>query len=188
MSIEHYWLRVAPFSNGPNEHNTWDSSEYHGMFVRFVGSGSPAVVLTRSPPPYFKSHLDEEKGHQLFTSWKHPDLTWSLRLADKDRLDSSFVNRPLWSAVEIYQEPGADDGFSFTSVTKDNPRQELIDTSIKGWMVCEWNYGLPQLFYLTEAFDETKHTLPSSCQRVTLAKSDITPCIDLKKGKDTITF
>jgi len=44
------------------------------------------------------------------------------------------------------------------------------DVEWAGWMVCEWRYGHPQLFWVTS---ELKYELPGFCERVLLVKEPV---------------
>jgi len=47
----------------------------------------------------------------------------------------------------------------------------LLHPDSKGWVVCPWAMGHPQLFYLTDAFVEGK--LPDFCERVSIIREEV---------------
>lgn len=65
--------------------------------------------------------------------------------------------------VSTPNKPGADEG---------GPEAELRGCQgWKGWMVCEWSLGHPQLFWVTEHMGDRE--LPVCCERVRLVRSAI---------------
>jgi hypothetical protein len=174
MTEEIHWLQTV-------SHEQKTESRYSGMYVRLTGSGSNIAVLTKDPPKFLRCHSDDA-GHEFFTSWKHPGRLWSFVLVDQEEIREkgripTNTNLPMWSPVEIREEVadgkacGGDKGFSFSK--EDHAASPALDnTASNGWMVCEWAYGHPQLFYLTAAYDETK-ALPSFCERVSLVKVQV---------------
>lgn len=168
---EIYWLRVVSLEK---------ESKYDGMFLRLTGSGSNVAIVTKEPPKFLRCQMNDS-GHQLFKSWKHPDKTWAFRLVDQESIQeklksapTSNTNLPMWSTVEIREGPDADRGFAFQDDASGSSLSSpsLVNVHSKGWIICEWAYGYPQLFYLTAAYDEAK-SLPSFCERVSLVKEQV---------------
>jgi hypothetical protein len=173
MSEDIYWLQVIPFAKDKGVAS--ESSRYKGMYVRLTGSGSNIAIITPQPPKFLRSHLDGTNQKQIFTSWKNPGKNWSLRLVDSESIEKACTvttntNLPRWSLVEIREEPGGDQGFYFKS--NDSTGPTLSHLGCKGWIISEWAYGHPQLFYLTAAYNESM-PLPDFCERVSLVKAAV---------------
>ncbi|OBT78094.1 hypothetical protein VF21_02749 [Pseudogymnoascus sp. 05NY08] len=69
-----------------------------------------------------------------------------------------------WLRIELNAGYG-DKGFSFngSGLVSDNPQ-------FQGWLACDWNHGVAQLFWL---YYFTDTTLPSSCAKVELRPVDL---------------
>ncbi|OBT62148.1 hypothetical protein VE03_08293 [Pseudogymnoascus sp. 23342-1-I1] len=69
-----------------------------------------------------------------------------------------------WLRTEINAGYG-DAGFSFngSGLISDNPQ-------FQGWLACDWNHGVPQLFW---QYYYTDTELPSSCAKVELRPADL---------------
>lgn len=175
-SHTHFWLKtLSPSSKGDQIE---EEKRFDCLFVRLVGSGSEAVVLTEQPPKFLRSHLSQD-GQLCFTSSapQHAGRQWAFVLDEKAKEGSlSTTNRPAWAPVLIKEGHG-DAGFSFAnSKTTLNSEHDSIltynRTDFHGFVVCDWVYGHPQLFWLTEAF---KGHLPEFMQRVNFIKSPYAP-------------
>jgi hypothetical protein len=121
---------------------------------------------------------DVSGGKLTFKSWKQKEKgrEWRLHLKGMKEFgkDSEKKNREMWAPVEIVEkdeeeDTDGDDGFSF-ALHKNGIDEVLVHKEVKGFVVCEWTLGYPQLFWLTDAFQEGK--LPEFCQRVLLVRED----------------
>jgi hypothetical protein len=121
---------------------------------------------------------DVNGGKVVFKSWKKKErgMEWRFHLKGiKDfGSESEKRNREMWAPVEIVEkdeeeDTDGDDGFSF-ALHKNGMDEVLVHREVKGFVVCEWTLGYPQLFWLTDAFEEGK--LPEFCQRVLLVRED----------------
>jgi hypothetical protein len=121
---------------------------------------------------------DVSGGKIVFKSWKKKDRNreWRLHLKGIKEFgkDSEKRNKDMWAPVEIVEkdeeeDTDGDDWFSF-ALHKNGLDEVLVHKEIKGFVVCEWALGYPQLFWLTDAFEEGK--LPEFCQRVLLVRED----------------
>jgi hypothetical protein len=121
---------------------------------------------------------DVAGGKVVFKSWKKKESKkeWRLHLKGIKEFgkDSERRNRDMWAPVEIVEkdeqkDTDGDDGFSF-ALHKNSVDEILVHKEVKGFVVCEWALGYPQLFWLTDAFEEGK--LPEFCQRVLLVRED----------------
>ncbi|KAJ5238803.1 hypothetical protein N7468_003422 [Penicillium chermesinum] len=75
----------------------------------------------------------------------------------------SDTNYAAWDSVTINAGTGSD-GFSVKG-------GELVWSEADGfggWLICDWNHGVPQLFYLDRYYDDK---IPSSCSKASLAVS-----------------
>ena len=172
-------------------------TKYANRYLRLHGGGINAIMVMPSPPVFLRGHfepspsatatsesdgatqnnntLTETRGSQHWTSWKpeHQGRVWGLEL--KGRGDKA-----RWQPAEIV-EHGGDECFLFK--TDEGNGEELVHVPIeaglgssagsegtnewKGWMVCEWAHGHPQLFWVTQHLTEP---LPEFCERVILVK------------------
>ncbi|QDS72620.1 hypothetical protein FKW77_002165 [Venturia effusa] len=123
---------------------------------------------------------DVKGGKLIFKSWKSKDKgkEWRFHLKGLKEFGSQSEkrNREMWAPVEIVEKDtdddeggDGDDGFSF-ALHKNGMEEVLVHKEVKGFIVCEWTLGYPQLFWLTDAFEEGK--LPEFCQRVLLIRED----------------
>ena len=148
-----FFLKTAPLQSpsGPNA----PQSRYTNLYLRHHGSGINSVVLTPSPPKFIKAHQEDGKIH--FTSASHEGREWGLVL----KTESEAGKRAGWEKVEIVENAS---GAELEGV-------EMLEgkevEGWKGWMVCEWATGYPQLFWVT---DELKSELPEFCERVTIVR------------------
>lgn len=98
-----------------------------------------------------------------FTRASHEGRKWGLTL----RTDGG--QHAGWEKVEIVEDGGSD-GLLFTKGEED-PKEEVLEFEEelagervwKGWMVCDWARGYPQLFWVTHKLSSE---LPSFCHRV----------------------
>lgn len=176
-----FWLKSL--SQSEEEEKSTSENRFNGLYLRLVGSGSEAVVLTEQPPKFLRSHLSSD-GQLCFTSSapQHSGRQWAFVLDEKAKEDSqSTINRPAWAPVLIKESQG-DTGFSLvkshdkddtTSSSVHNPILSSDRADFHGFVVCQWVYGHPQLFWLTEAFKEGE--LPKFMKRVNLMKSPYVP-------------
>lgn len=166
-SRSYFWLKTISKSD-PKE-KVESENQYTNLFVRLVGSGSDAVVVTQQPPKFLRSHLSKD-GQLCFTSSapQHAGRQWALVLDEKNKEDirSSTQNRPAWAPVLIKEGQG-DLGFTLSNSELSS---QLPD--FHGFVVCQWVYGHPQLFWLTEAF---KGDLPDFIKRINLIESPYSP-------------
>lgn len=168
-SKEYFWLKTV---SEEGEKSISDDN-FDNLFIRLVGSGSEAVVLTEQSPKYLRSHLSFD-GHLCFTSSapQHAGRQWSFVLDQKREDSQSNTNRPAWAPVLIRECEG-DKGFSFVNTIATTSEHLALDLAdFNGFVVCQWVYGHPQLFWLTEAF---KGDLPKFMQRVKFIKSPYLP-------------
>lgn len=123
---------------------------------------------------------DVDGGKLIFKSWKQKEKNkeWRFHLKGMKEFGSQSEkrNREMWAPVEIVEkgtdedeDGNGDDGFSF-ALHKNGVDEVLVHKEVKGFIVCEWTLGYPQLFWLTDAFEEGK--LPEFCQRVLLVRED----------------
>jgi hypothetical protein len=130
-----------------------------------------------NPPKFLRSHLSPE-GKVLITSWKHPGREWGLKLSGLD-LPEGKQKAALWHAVEIVQDEG-DARFEFKET---GGQEELVvkqavvvddkEELWSGWMICNWKYDHPQLFWTTTKGGAAEK-LPPFCERVLLVKQRLT--------------
>jgi len=83
-------------------------------------------------------------------------------------LNAPVEIREVTSETEEEDDAGGD-GFSF-ALHRNSLDEVLVHKEVKGFIVCEWALGYPQLFWLTDAFQEGK--LPEFCQRVLVVRED----------------
>lgn len=140
-------------------------SAYDGLYLRLHGGGIDSVLLMPTPPVYIKAHEDGERIS--FTSSSHEGRRWGLSL----RIDGG--QRAGWEKVEIV-ENGGTEGLRFSKSTDSSHPEILVcvmeeagENLWKGWMVCDWASGHPQLFWVT---DKLKGVLPPFCQRVQIVR------------------
>ncbi|CZR62886.1 uncharacterized protein PAC_12783 [Phialocephala subalpina] len=153
-----FFLKTAPLPGEP-------PSPYTNLYLRHHGSGINSVVLTPAPPKFIKGHLDGKRI--IFTSASHEGRQWGLTL----RTDGG--QRAGWEKVEIVEDGGSD-GLVFSEGVGDG-KEELLEFEEedsgekvwKGFMVCEWAHGHPQLFWVTY---QLKGELPSFCHRVQIVR------------------
>jgi hypothetical protein len=137
------------------------------------------VVLTPAPPRFLRSHLgpkssDDGQGSKVvFTTWRPQDSgrEWGFFLDGRKEYGkgSERGNRDMWAPVHINEGVGiGDSGFSFSV---ENGREVLGHEEVKGWVVCPWAMGHPQLFWLTNAFEEGK--LPDFFERVDIVREEV---------------
>lgn len=151
-----FFLKTALFEAEPQ-------APYTNLCLRHYGSGTDSVVPTESPPKFIKGHLD---GKQIkFTSASHEGRQWGLTL----RADGE--QRAGWENVDIV-ENGGSDGLVFVTrgseeVLEFDETDDAGELIWRGWMVCEWAQGYPQLFWVT---DRLKGELPAFCHRVRIVR------------------
>jgi hypothetical protein len=164
-----YFLKTAPHPTTPND------TRFANRYLRHHGSGINAIMVMPSSPKFLRFH-PLSHGHQVISSWKHPGRAWGLCL---DR-----TNRQ-WEEVQIVENSSE---LGFTWVKNSSTEVETLEHSgdIKyenrtlqwsGWMVCEWAYGHPQLFWVT---NEMSGSLPEICERVVIVKEAIP--VDAQEG------
>jgi hypothetical protein len=172
-----FWLKTAPHPLSPSP------SKFTNLYLRHASSGSPSVVLTPAPPKFLRSHLGpnskedgniESQGSRIIlTTWRPQDAgrEWGLLLEGRTEYGkgSERVNRDMWAPVHIQEGVGiGDTGFSFAG---EKEKEVLVHEEVKGWVVCPWALGHPQLFWLTDAFEEGK--LPDFCDRVDVIREEV---------------
>jgi hypothetical protein len=109
----------------------------------------------------------------VFTTWRPQDSgrEWGFLLEGRKEYGkgSERGNRDMWAPVHINEGVGiGDSGFSFSV---ENGREVLVHEEVKGWVVCPWAMGYPQLFWLTNAFEEGK--LPDFFERVDIVREEV---------------
>lgn len=174
-----YFLKTAPLL--PSMSN----SKYGNLYLRYHSGGINAVVVMPSPPKFIKANSDVDHTRVLFTSASHLERQWGLVLGRN--LNAREDKLGAWEEVLIVEDRG-DQGFVWQAsedvpggeelVWKDNENdsasgeakdREILDDNSgqrrgwRGWMVCEWQYEHPQLFWVTDAL---KGELPEFCERV----------------------
>lgn len=139
-------------------------STYTGLYIRHHGSGINSVVLTPSQPKFINAHED---GNRIsFTSASHEGRRWGLTLC------TNGGQRAGWENVEIVEDGGTE-GLFFSGGDVNNQsgleygEEEAEGKIWKGWMVCDWAHGHPQLFWVT---DKLKGELPAFCHRVQIVR------------------
>ena len=158
-------------------------SRYDAMYLRLHGDGHSAVVLTKDPPKFLRGCLD--KGRQLFIVTKSP-RTFGLSMGASPKPNAT---RARWESVQIVEdESDVDVGYSFgedgtlrwdsraKSTDLHEETSDELEDGWKGWMVCEWSLGHPQLFWITSNLvptDKLSDELPASCERVDIVKETI---------------
>jgi hypothetical protein len=153
-----FFLRTAAL---PGE----EPSPYTGLYIRHHGSGINSVVLTLTVPKFIKAY--EDGDGISFDSVTHEGRRWGLTL----RTDGG--QRAGWEKVEIV-ENGGSQKLSFSKAGGGNgedfleyAEQEAGENVWKGWMVCDWAHGHPQLFWVT---DQLQGELPKFCHRVQIVR------------------
>jgi len=158
MASKQFFLKTAPL---PGE----VSSQYANLYLRHFGSGMDSIVLTPEQPKYIKGHMDGKRI--TFTSATHEGRKWGLALCRDGEQHAG------WEKVEIVDREGSD-GLLFTQGEEGSVEEvlefeeELAGERVwKGWMVCEWAHGYPQLFWVTHKLNRE---LPSFCHRVQVVR------------------
>ncbi|KAJ3128234.1 hypothetical protein HK100_009304 [Physocladia obscura] len=157
MNKQQFFLKTAPLPGEP-------ASAYTNLYIRHHGSGINSVVLTPGTPKFIKGHLEGSRIN--FTSSTHQERQWGLTLC----IDGA--TRAGWEKVEIV-ENGGSDRLQFSSNSETNEEvlefegEDAGEKVWRGWMVCEWASGHPQLFWLT---DKLKDKLPPFCHRVQIVR------------------
>lgn len=152
-----FFLKTAPLPGDASS-----ISPFTNLYLRHHGSGIDSVVLTTAPPKFIKGHLDGRRIN--FTSASHPDRQWGLAL----RTDRK--QRAGWEHVEIVEDGGSDGLYFATDEKEEVLEFDEVDEGEKvwkGWMVCDWAHGHPQLFWMT---DKLKGELPTFCHRVQIVR------------------
>ena len=161
-----YWIYTASVSDTAATHSN--------LVVRYHGGGVPAIVLTPSPPKFLRFEMTAQ-GQQIATSWKseHAGRFWGFKL---DGL-STLHDASQWEEVQMHESQG-DEGFVWrhderlgAETLRWQGGDESGESKWKGWMVCEWKYGHPQLFWLTKGF---KGILPKGAEEVVLLRKSVT--------------
>jgi len=153
-----FFLKTAPLPGEP-------PSPYTNLYLRHHGSGIDSIVLTTGPPKFIKAQMDGKRI--TFTSASHEGRKWGLTL----RTDGG--QHAGWEKAEIVEDGGSD-GLLFTRGEED-PNEEVLEFEEedagervwKGWMVCDWAHGYPQLFWVTHKLNGE---LPSFCHRVQIVR------------------
>lgn len=160
-----YFLKTSPLPGA-------SASPYSsGLYVRHCGklSGTAtntphSLVLTPGSPVYLRGEAEAGTSRVVYT---YEGRKWGMVM---HRFERALAG---WEAVEMLEGKG-DEGFSFEAeeggkdevlIWKSNGLEQGVDW--KGWMVCEWEHGHPQLFWVTSLL---KGELPSFCQRVQLVR------------------
>jgi len=126
-----------------------------GLYVQsyHTGAGLNDVVLTSDISGASKGFMNETYQEFALTG---SDFPYGFTLADTE----FYVE---WLPVEMNGGQG-DVGYSLTSdgLTSNN-------TEFSGWLACDWNHGLPQLFWLfyTQGVDIP---VPDTCAKVNLCQ------------------
>ncbi|KAH8814678.1 hypothetical protein DL96DRAFT_1504808 [Flagelloscypha sp. PMI_526] len=170
-----FWIRTAPHPSTPN------ATKFANRYLRLHGDGVNTIMIMPSPPKFLRSHI-LENGQIVFTSWKHPGRSWCLDLS-LDGLTEGARSKMKWHEAEIIEKEDSTKGFFFmkaqsVEVGKEGREQEeLVVGDIEGgpqfggWMVCDWKWNHPQLFWLTKTEAEGEDVmLPEGCEKVVLVK------------------
>lgn len=172
-----YFLKTAPLHS-----STSINKKFTNLYLRHHSGGINAIMVMPSPPKFIKANSNSNLTRVIFTSASHPGRQWGLVLgrntnAREDKLGA-------WEEVLIVEDKG-DEGFAWQK-SEDIPGGEelvwrggvnnLIGGEVtretlnanesgrwRGWMVCDWQYEHPQLFWITDAL---KGNLPEFCERV----------------------
>ncbi|KAG0649250.1 hypothetical protein D0Z07_4160 [Hyphodiscus hymeniophilus] len=158
MASKQFFLKTAPL---PDE----EPSQYTNLYLRHFGSGMDSIVLTPGQPKFIKGHMD---GSRItFNSASHEGRKWGLAL----RKDGEQYAG--WEKVEIVEREGSDK-LLFTGGEEGSVKEvleceeEFAEEKVwKGWMVCDWAHGYPQLFWVTHKLNGE---LPSFCHRVQIVR------------------
>ncbi|KAF2498080.1 hypothetical protein BU16DRAFT_333636 [Lophium mytilinum] len=171
------------------------AAKYDSLYIRLHGNGVDDVVLTAAPPVFLRAYDElatsaastEPRGGTAvkFISTKSGDRQWSLALGRP----REFVG---WEPVQIVaaaEDDGEREGEAGARwVQKEGPSQEYeaLEWDVgssegdgkgvwKGWMVCEWVHGHPQLFWVTGMLDSRgkELDLPGFCERVELVREGV---------------
>ncbi|KUJ12460.1 uncharacterized protein LY89DRAFT_688148 [Mollisia scopiformis] len=156
MASQQFFLKTAPF---PGE----EPSKYTNLYLRHFGSGMDSIVLTPGQPKYIKGHMEGKRI--AFTSASHEGRKWGLELRKDGEQHAG------WEKVEIVEREGSD-GLLFTTGEEgevlEYEEEELAGEKVwKGWMVCDWAHGYPQLFWVTH---KLSGELPPFCHRVQIVR------------------
>ncbi|MCJ1299529.1 hypothetical protein MMC08_002321 [Hypocenomyce scalaris] len=156
-SNPHFYLKTHPLPHAP-------PSKYTSLYIRHHGSGFNSVVLTKAPPKFLQAAMIADSSRLAFV---YNGRTWGFVMR-------TGWKRAGWEMVRIVEDEG-DERFSFG---EDGDGVEGLrweggegggggEGEWRGWMVCEWAHGLPQLFWVT---DKLKGELPGFCERVRLVR------------------
>lgn len=149
-----FWLKTAPLPGT-------EPSRFTGLYLRQNSNADPAVVLTPAPPKFLRAQCDPAGSNVHLVSWKHGERRWGLVLR------AHPAGKAGWERVEI-----PDDEIDVrVSLAKDAQARETLQgresDGWRGWMVCEWSLGHPQLFWVTGALQSN---LPPFCERVAIIR------------------
>jgi hypothetical protein len=187
-----YFLRTAQHSSSSQP------GRFTELYIRHHGGGINAIMLVAAPPKFLRFHLSEvQTAHdgngraQLATSWKHPGRTWSFVLLPTGYSPTDKLGR--WEEVQIVESLGEDghkswdEGFEWIKdKASDGTEREILvhrsgstdsqdgASSFRGWLVSEWCYGHPQLFWVTGEFKDSEMKLPPHCERVDIVREPVT--------------
>ncbi|PPQ79257.1 hypothetical protein CVT26_000814 [Gymnopilus dilepis] len=174
-----YFLKTACVQPTANLHSKFDN-----LYLRHHSGGINAIMIMPSPPKFIKAHSTSD-SRILFTSASHPERQWGLVLGRNKNTREDKLG--AWEEVLIVQDEG-DKGFVWRPTNdlpggeelvwipseveggKDEDKEGELSDNIpdyksrwRGWMVCEWQYEHPQLFWITDAL---KDEIPNFCERV----------------------
>ncbi|KDR68639.1 hypothetical protein GALMADRAFT_231276 [Galerina marginata CBS 339.88] len=160
-----YFLKTAPIVSATT------NSKFGNLYLRHHSGGINAIMVMPSPPKFIKANSTTDPSRVLFTSASHPERQWGLVLGHNTNAREDKLG--AWEEVLIVENEG-DQGFAWEAsgdipggeelVWKGGEKEDAGESGRwRGWMVCEWQYEHPQLFWVTDAL---KAELPEFCERV----------------------
>ncbi|KAF2403506.1 hypothetical protein EJ06DRAFT_281239 [Trichodelitschia bisporula] len=144
------WFHVRTATLPPSpQHNALWVTAYH------TGAGLSDAALLSSLAPAHMGRLDNSS---LLWFNSTPPFGWNLR----------YGAYTLWNPVTIDGGSGSG-GFAVEG-------GNIVHKSEQwgGWLVCDWNHGVPQLFWLDGGRTQPETKLPVSCNRVELKVVPVT--------------
>ncbi|KAF2803967.1 uncharacterized protein BDZ99DRAFT_575634 [Mytilinidion resinicola] len=179
--------------------------KYDNFYLRLHGDGVEDIVLTPGRPIYLRAFDEPAPAATIpsteagvgtsikFISTKSGDRQWSLALGQPRDFVGWEPVRIVAAAEDEEAEAGARwvrksdlaaGGLreEFEALEWDaGSSEENGKGEWKGWMVCEWVHGHPQLFWVTGMSDSRGKELkmPTFCERVELVKEAVGESVDV---------
>ena len=171
-----YFLKTHPLSQ---------AATHASLYLRLHGDGILSVVCTPTSPKFLRwTHVAEQ---EIATLWNHPERSFRLTLSPP-RVKYGWEEVSIVSKdVEVDDKVGNkgfiweidEEGREILRFGKEvYGKEEGVKAEWKGWMVCTWMLGHPQLFWVT-GLSIKEEEMPSSCERVDIVREWLIP----KKGE-----